>query len=181
MRERAHQQCLGDAGHAFDERVLSGEDGDERAIDYGALADDHFGHFVPRLVEDFFEPFGVGHKGALRYFRFSMRAISRYASTTFGFSWALKASTTARIFSRRGGVMRRSSCEDLCHSSKLVWRRFFGAMPRRNKFSNPADDSRPNTGAAPNVSRVSGKKLTELFQMNNAARASSAMAPPCRP
>ena len=45
VRERAHEEGFGHAGHALDERVLAGEDGDERFIDHVLLADDDFGHF----------------------------------------------------------------------------------------------------------------------------------------
>ncbi len=43
--ERADEQRLGDAGHAFDERVLAGEDRDERLIDDLLLADDDLADF----------------------------------------------------------------------------------------------------------------------------------------
>ena len=58
-RERAHEQRLGDAGHAFDERVVAGEDGDERLFDDVVLADDDLAGFRPRLREDFLESFSV--------------------------------------------------------------------------------------------------------------------------
>ena len=45
MGERAHEQGLGDAGHALNERVLAREDGDERLIDHVLLADDDLGDF----------------------------------------------------------------------------------------------------------------------------------------
>ena len=36
--QRAHEQSFGDAGHAFDERMVAGEDGDERLFDDVVLA-----------------------------------------------------------------------------------------------------------------------------------------------
>ena len=41
----ADEQGLGDAGHAFDQRVLVGEHGDERLVDHVLLADDDFADF----------------------------------------------------------------------------------------------------------------------------------------
>ena len=52
-RERPHEQRLGHARHAFDERVLAGEDGDERAIHDFALADDDLGNFLSCACENF--------------------------------------------------------------------------------------------------------------------------------
>ena len=53
MGQRAHQQGFGHTGHTFDERMVAGEDGDERPFDDLVLADDDLGGFVPRLGEDF--------------------------------------------------------------------------------------------------------------------------------
>ena len=55
MGERADEQGLGDAGHAFDERVLAGEDGDERLIDHVLLADDDLADFRAGGGEQVFE------------------------------------------------------------------------------------------------------------------------------
>ena len=48
MGERADEQRLRDAGHAFDERVLAGDDGDEAFVHHVGLADDDFRDFSAR-------------------------------------------------------------------------------------------------------------------------------------
>ncbi len=58
-RQRAHEQGFGDAGHAFDEGVVAGEDGDERLFDDVVLADDDLAGLRPRLGEDFLESFSI--------------------------------------------------------------------------------------------------------------------------
>ncbi len=43
--QRAHQQRLAEAGHAFEQHVAAGEHGDERAFDDGVVADDDLADF----------------------------------------------------------------------------------------------------------------------------------------
>ena len=64
-RERAHEQRFGDTGHALDERVVAGEDGDERLIDHVLLADDDFAHFGAGTGEDVLDVGGVGGHGKI--------------------------------------------------------------------------------------------------------------------
>ena len=45
-RERAHEQRLRDAGHAFNQRVVAGENRDQRLVHHLALADDDFADFL---------------------------------------------------------------------------------------------------------------------------------------
>ena len=52
--QRAHEQGFGDAGHALDERMVAGEDGDERLFDHRVLADDDFAGFPACLGENVF-------------------------------------------------------------------------------------------------------------------------------
>ena len=61
--QRAHEQRFGHAGHAFDEGVVAGEDGDERLFDDVVLADDDLAGFRPRLGEDFLESFSIHNFG----------------------------------------------------------------------------------------------------------------------
>ena len=63
VRERADEQGLGHAGHAFDEGVLVGENGDERLIDHRLLADDDLADFRAGGGEEVFERVEVGRHG----------------------------------------------------------------------------------------------------------------------
>ena len=67
MGKSADEKGFGHAGHAFDERMVAGEDGDERFVDDIDLANDHFGDFLPCLDENLFEAFSIGlHGGPAR-------------------------------------------------------------------------------------------------------------------
>ena len=50
LRERTDQQRLGQAGHAFEQGMAAGENGDQHLLDHFVLADDHFGQFVADAV-----------------------------------------------------------------------------------------------------------------------------------
>ena len=52
--QRADEQRFADARHAFDKRVVAGENDDERFLHDVVLADNDFGDFVLGLAEDFF-------------------------------------------------------------------------------------------------------------------------------
>src|SRR5438445_509596 len=54
MRESAYQQGFGDTGHAFNKRMLSGEDGDKRFFHDVMLPNNDLGYFLSRLCEHFF-------------------------------------------------------------------------------------------------------------------------------
>ncbi len=58
MGEGADEEGLGDAGHAFDEGVMAGEDDDERFLDDIVLADDDLADFGTSFGEDFLETVG---------------------------------------------------------------------------------------------------------------------------
>ena len=62
-RERAHEQRLGHAGHALNERMMAGKDRDERLVDHVLLADDDFAHFGARAIEVFLDGCDVGGHG----------------------------------------------------------------------------------------------------------------------
>jgi len=55
MRERAHEQCLGDAGTPSMSAWLPVKIAMRARSDHFVLADDDFAGFVPRQCEDFFE------------------------------------------------------------------------------------------------------------------------------
>ena len=55
VRQRARQQRLGDARHAFDQRVLARQDHDQRRVDHLILAQNHFAHFGARGGEGLVE------------------------------------------------------------------------------------------------------------------------------
>ena len=44
--QRAHRERLGEAGHALEQHVPAGEEGDQQPVDHGVLADDALRHFV---------------------------------------------------------------------------------------------------------------------------------------
>ena len=46
VRQRAHEQRLGDARHAFDQRVVPGEDHDEALVDDLILPDYYLANFA---------------------------------------------------------------------------------------------------------------------------------------
>jgi hypothetical protein len=51
LRERAHGQRLGQAGHALQEHVAAGQEADEQALEHRVLADDDALDLVERLLE----------------------------------------------------------------------------------------------------------------------------------
>ncbi len=51
VREGAHEQRLAEAGHAFDEHVTAGEDGDERVQDEIVLAEEHLAGLAAEEIE----------------------------------------------------------------------------------------------------------------------------------
>ncbi len=53
--KRADKKGLGNAGHAFNQGMLPGEDGYERFLDNIVLADDYFADLVSRPGQGFFE------------------------------------------------------------------------------------------------------------------------------
>ena len=59
LAERAHRQRLGQAGHAFDERVPAADDGQQQLPDRLVLSDDGLGELAPRVRGDFGQ--GVRH------------------------------------------------------------------------------------------------------------------------
>ena len=70
LGQRADEQRLGQAGHAFEQRVAAGEDGDQHLLDHFVLADDDFGQLVADAVIGLLTPlhggdvvlfFGIGH------------------------------------------------------------------------------------------------------------------------
>ena len=62
MGKRADEQRLGDARHALDERVLAGEDGDERLVDHVLLSNDDFAYLGARGGEQALELVGALHE-----------------------------------------------------------------------------------------------------------------------
>ena len=51
LRERAHGQRLGQAGHALQQHVAAGQEADEQALEHRVLADDDALDLVERLLE----------------------------------------------------------------------------------------------------------------------------------
>ena len=49
--ERLHRQRLGQTGHALDEQVAAGQEGDDHPLEQHVLADDHPLHLVQHLLE----------------------------------------------------------------------------------------------------------------------------------
>jgi hypothetical protein len=46
MCQSPHQQCFGDAGNAFNERMRAGKNRDQCLIDHMFVANDHLGDFL---------------------------------------------------------------------------------------------------------------------------------------
>ncbi len=64
--QRADEQGFRHAGHAFDEGVLAGEDGDERLVHHVLLADDDFGDLFAGVGQKALKLIEVFH-ARLRY------------------------------------------------------------------------------------------------------------------
>ena len=54
-RKRADEQRLGDARHAFNQRVVAGKNRDQGLVHHVALADDDLGDFLPGAGQGFFK------------------------------------------------------------------------------------------------------------------------------
>ena len=60
LGQRTDQQRLGQAGHAFEQRMAAGEDRHQHLLDHFVLADDHLGQLVANAVVGLFAPLHGG-------------------------------------------------------------------------------------------------------------------------